>query len=56
MSAENVYLAGTIRDRIQDIMQSHNITQMKLSVRIDSTESTLSRFIRLISPPFKQLL
>ena len=42
---EQVYLPGTIRDRLQDLMKSRKITQAELAVRIGSTESALSRFI-----------
>jgi len=42
---EQVYLPGTIRDRIQDLMKSRKVTQAELATRIGSTESALSRFI-----------
>lgn len=42
---EQVYLPGTIRDRIQDLMKSRKVTQAELATRIGSTESSLSRFI-----------
>lgn len=45
MSNENVYLPGKIRDRIQDLMKSHKVTQAELATRIGCSESMLSRFI-----------
>ena len=45
MSNENVYLPGKIRDRIQDLMKSHKVTQAELAARIGCSESMLSRFI-----------
>ena len=45
MSNESVYLPGKIRDRIQDLMKSHKVTQAELATRIDCSESALSRFI-----------
>ena len=45
MSNENVYLPGKIRDRIQDLMKSHKVTQLELATRIGCSESALSRFI-----------
>ena len=45
MSNENVYLPGKTRDRIQDLMKSHKVTQAELATRIGCSESMLSRFI-----------
>lgn len=45
MSNESVYLPGNIRDRIQDLMKSHKVTQAELAARIGCSESMLSRFI-----------
>lgn len=45
MSSENTYLPGSIRDRIQDLMKEHKVTQAELAVKIGMTESSLSRFI-----------
>ena len=42
---EQAYLPGTIRERLQDLLKGHKITQSDLAIRIGSTESTISRFI-----------
>lgn len=42
---EQIYLLGKIRDRIQDLMKAHKITQAELATRIGCSESMLSRFI-----------
>ena len=42
---EQVFLQGKIRDRIQDLMKSHKVTQAELAARIGCSESMLSRFI-----------
>lgn len=42
---EQVFLPGTIRDRIKDLMKSKKMTQAELAIRIGMSESTLSRFI-----------
>ena len=42
---EQTYLPGKIRDRIQDLMKSHKVTQAELAARIGCSESMLSRFI-----------
>lgn len=42
---DQVFLPGTIRDRIKDLMKSRKITQAELAVRIGMSESSLSRFI-----------
>lgn len=42
---EQVFLPGKIRDRIQDLMKSHKVTQAELAARIGCSESMLSRFI-----------
>ncbi len=39
------YLPGNIRERLQDLMKQHKLTQAELSKRIDIAESTISRFI-----------
>ena len=41
-----VFLPGTIRDRIKDLMKSTKMTQAELAVRIGTAERTLSRFLR----------
>ena len=41
MSNENVYLPGKIRDRIQDLMKSHKVTQAELATRIGCSESII---------------
>ena len=43
---DQVFLPGTIRDRIKDLMKSKKMTQAELAVRIGTAESTLSRFLR----------
>lgn len=43
---DQVFLPGTIRDRIKDLMKSTKMTQAELAVRIGTAESTLSRFLR----------
>lgn len=42
---EQVFLQGTIRDRLQDLMKSSKINQAELATRIGCSESLLSRFI-----------
>lgn len=42
---DQVFLPGTIRDRIKDLMKSKKMTQAELAIRIGMAESTLSRFI-----------
>ncbi len=42
---EQVFLHGKIRDRIQDLIKSHKVTQAELAARIGCSESMLSRFI-----------
>ena len=39
------YLPGNVRERLQDLMKQHKLTQAELSKKIDIAESTLSRFI-----------
>ena len=43
---DQVFLPGTIRDRIKDLMKSTKMTQAELAVRIGTAERTLSRFLR----------
>ena len=45
MSENSTFLPGKIRDRIQDLMKSHKVTQAELAARIGCSESVLSRFI-----------
>lgn len=45
MDSENNYLPGAIRDRLQDLMKSHKVSQAELATRIGCSESMLSRFI-----------
>lgn len=42
---DNVYLPGTVRSRLLDLMKERKITQVELATRIGSTESSFSRFI-----------
>ena len=42
---ENAYLPGTIRDRLQDLMKEHKVSQTDLALQLGVTDSTLSRFI-----------
>ena len=42
---DQVFLPGTIRDRIKDLMKSKKMTQAERAIRIGMAESTLSRFI-----------
>ena len=41
---EKVYLPGTIRERIQDLMKEHKISQTELAAKIGCTDSMLSRY------------
>ena len=43
---EQVFLQGKIRDRIQDLMKSHMVTQAELAARIDCSEDQLSLLSR----------
>lgn len=45
MASEQAYLPGKIRDRLQDLMKSHKVSQAELATRIGCSESMLSRFI-----------
>ena len=42
---DNVYLPGTVRSRLLDLMKERKVTQVELATRIGSTESSFSRFI-----------
>lgn len=42
---EGAYLPGNIRQRMQELMKEHKITQTQLATRIGSTESAISRFV-----------
>ena len=42
---EQVFLQGTIRERLQDLMKSSKITQAELATRLGCSESLLSRFL-----------
>ncbi len=42
---EETYLPGTVRERIQDLMKEHKVTQTDLASKIGCTDSTLSRFL-----------
>ena len=42
---EQVYLPGTVRQRIQELIKERKITQAELSAEIGMAESTLSRFL-----------
>ena len=39
VAMEQVFLHGEIRDRIQDLMKSHKVTQAELAARIGCSES-----------------
>lgn len=39
------YLPGSIRERIQDLLIEHNMTQAQLAEKIGISESTLNRFL-----------
>ena len=39
------YLPGSIRERIQDLLHEHNMTQAQLAERIGISESSLNRFL-----------
>ena len=39
---EGAYLPGNIRQRMQELMKEHKITQAQLATRIGSTESAIS--------------
>ena len=45
MKMKQKYLPGTVRERLQDFMKQHKLTQAELAKKIDIAESTLSRFI-----------
>ena len=42
---DNVYLPGTVRSRLLDLMKERKVTQVELATRIGSSESSFSRFI-----------
>ena len=42
---EQVYLPGTVRERIQELLKEHKITQAELAAEIGMSESALSRFL-----------
>ena len=42
---EQVYLPGTVRERIQDQLKERKITQGELAAAIGISESALSRFL-----------
>ena len=42
---EGAYLPGNIRQRMQELMKEHKITQVQLATRIGSTEIAISRFV-----------
>jgi len=43
---EKIYLPGTVRERIQDLLKERKMTQAALARYIGCSESTLSRFLR----------
>ena len=45
IEVDNAYLPGGARERILDLMKERKITQKELAARIDTAESTLSRFL-----------
>lgn len=42
---EQTYLPGTVRERIQELLKEHKITQAELATAIGMSESALSRFL-----------
>lgn len=40
------YLPGTVRERIQDLMKEHHLSQSELAAMVGSSDSALSRFLR----------
>ena len=42
---DQVYLPGTVRERIQELLKEHKITQAELAAAIGLSESALSRFL-----------
>lgn len=42
---EQIYLPGTVRERIQELLKEHKITQAELATAIGLSESALSRFL-----------
>lgn len=42
---EQVYLPGTMRERVVELMKERKITQKQLAIRIGITESKMSRFL-----------
>lgn len=42
---EQAYLPATVRDRIQELLKEHKITQAELATAIGMSESALSRFL-----------
>lgn len=42
---EQVYLPGTVRERIQELLKEHKITQAELAAEIGMSKSALSRFL-----------
>lgn len=42
---DNVYLPGTVRSRLLDLMKERKVTQVELATRIGSSESSFSRFV-----------
>ena len=42
---EQVYLPGTVRERIQELLKEHKITQAELAAENGMSESALSRFL-----------
>ena len=43
---EKIYLPGTVRERIQDLLKERKMTQAALAKHIGCSESTVSRFLR----------
>lgn len=42
---EQTYLPATVRERIQELLKEHKITQAQLAAAIGISESALSRFL-----------
>lgn len=50
---EGAYLPGDVRQRMQELMKEHKVTQAQLAVRIGTTESTISRYVSGQTDKFK---
>ena len=50
---EGAYLPGDVRQRMQELMKEHKVTQAQLAARIGTTESTISRYVSGQTDKFK---